>query len=170
VFQVDENKKMFLNFFTQNLDNINLLATVSRTDEYKNKDKTAQYKIDRQTDVINIALLIEKLCGEEVNDCELFLRLENKMDVEADVTLTLMVSDAVVELKDGIWQTYDVNEAASSAHFYFLPKHEKHSITIFYHSYSVDLKLSYVLWQSDDTSITMSEWPFPTIFNNTLPA
>lgn len=34
-----------------------------------------------------------------------------------------MVSDAIVELKDGIWQTYDINQAAATAHFYFLPKH-----------------------------------------------
>ena len=31
------------------------------------------------------------------------------MSVEADVTLTLMVRDVVIELKDGIWQTYDIN-------------------------------------------------------------
>jgi hypothetical protein len=72
-----------------------------------------------------------------------------------------MVRDVVVELKDGIWQTYDINEAASTAHFYFLPKHQQHSITIFYHSYDIDLRLSYILWKTDDTSISMGNWPFP---------
>ncbi len=89
------------------------------------------------------------------------------MSVEVDVTITLLVTDSVIELKDGIWQTDDINEAAATAHFYFLPKHEKHSITIFYHSYNVDLKLAYNLWQTDDTSIVPSEWPFPYKFNET---
>ena len=73
-----------------------------------------------------------------------------------------MVRDVVVELKDGLWQTYDINEAASTAHFYFLPKHQQHSVTIFYHSGAVDLRLAYSLWKSDDTSIAMSKWPFPS--------
>ena len=37
------------------------------------------------------------------------MRLSNNMEVEADVTLTLMVEDVVIELKDGIWQTFDQN-------------------------------------------------------------
>ena len=152
------------NFFTQNLDKIDLQATLSRTDEYQNKSATAEYHIDRQTDVINIALVTQKLCGDEIKDCEIFVRVWNKMEVEADVTLTLMVRDVVVELKDGIWQTYDINEASSTAHFYFLPKHQKHSISIFYHSYNVNLRISYTLWKSDDTSIAMSKWPFPNNF------
>ena len=75
------------------------------------------------------------------------------MEVEADVTITLMVRDVVIELKDGVWQTYDINEAASTAHFYFLPKHQQHSTSIFYHSYYSELQISYSLWKSDDTSI-----------------
>ena len=92
------------------------------------------------------------------------------MEVEADITITLMVQDAVIELKDGIWQNYDVNEASSTAHFYFLPKHDKHSITIFYHSPSVELKLGYTLWKSDDTSIDITTWPFPQHFNSSDPS
>lgn len=159
-FQTQEDKKMFLNFYTHNIQKVDLVATLSRSDEYKDKEKTAEFKLDRQTDIVDIATVSQKLCAEEV-DCELFLRVVNKMEVEADLTLTLMVQDAVIELKDGIWQTYDVNEASSSAHFYFLPKHDKHSITIFYHSPSVELKLGYTLWKSDDTSIDITSWPFP---------
>ena len=85
-----------------------MLATLSRTDEYKDKDKTAEFRIDGQTDLISIAVVGEKLCAEQ-RDCELYLRVVNRMDVEADLTLTLMVQDVVIELKDGIWQTYDVN-------------------------------------------------------------
>ncbi len=81
------------------------------------------------------------------------------------MTITIMLENSIIELKDGIWQNYDLNEAASSTNFYFLPKHEKHSTTIFYHSTLVDLKVAYTLWQSDDTSIDVSQWPFPTDFS-----
>ena len=54
---------MFLNFFTQNLDKIDMQATLSRTDEYSNKAATAEYHIDRQTDVISVSLVTQKLCG-----------------------------------------------------------------------------------------------------------
>ena len=100
---------MFLNFFTQNLDKVDLQATLSRTDEYSNKSATAEYHIDRQTDVISVSLVTQKLCGQQIKDCEIFVRIWNKMEVEADVTLTLMVRDVVIELKDGVWQTYDIN-------------------------------------------------------------
>ena len=112
--------------------------------------------------MLNIEPVSQKLCAEEGEEnCELFLKLTNKMNVEVDVTITLMEENAVVELKDGIWQTYDINEAASTAHFYFLPKHIKHSLSIFYHSFNIDLKITYKLWKSDDTSIDISKWPFP---------
>lgn len=31
--------------------------------------------------------------------------------------------DSIIELKDGIWQSYLENTIASSANFYFNPKH-----------------------------------------------
>ncbi len=83
------------------------------------------------------------------------------MSVEIDITVTLIMENSVIELKDGIWQNYDINKAASSTHFYFLPKHQKHSIAIFYHSSLVDVKIVYRLWKSEDTSLDISEWPFP---------
>ena len=64
VFQPQSNKKMFLNFYTHNLQKIKLVATLSRTDESKDKDATAEFNIDRQTDVIAISTLVEKLCGQ----------------------------------------------------------------------------------------------------------
>lgn len=100
------------------------MATLSPTDEYKDKDATVTYKIDRETDVIEIGKAAEKLCSaESEKECEIFVRIRNDMQVEADVTITLLLSNSVIELKDGIWQTYDINEAAATAHFYFLPKH-----------------------------------------------
>lgn len=86
------------------------------------------------------------------------------MDVEVDVTITLMVEEATVELKDGIWQSYAVNEAVVGSHFYFLPKHPNHSATIFYQPSSVDLKIFYTVWTADDLSVDVGEWPFPETF------
>jgi hypothetical protein len=39
-------------------------------------------------------------------NCELFLRLENKMDIELDITLNLMMRDSIIELQDGVWNSY----------------------------------------------------------------
>jgi hypothetical protein len=34
------------------------------------------------------------------------------MSVEIDVTITLMIKDSIIELKDGIWNSYKVNNIA----------------------------------------------------------
>lgn len=86
------------------------------------------------------------------------------MEVEADLTLTLLVEESVIELKDGIWQNYDINSASISAHFYFIPNHQNHSTTIFYKSTVVDLRIMYNLWTTDFKTINPSTWPFPYEF------
>jgi hypothetical protein len=83
------------------------------------------------------------------------------MDLEADITLTPIVKDAVVELKDGIWQNYNINLASITSHFYYIPTHKEHSTTIFYKSTVADLKIMYSLWKTDDVSMDPSDWPFP---------
>lgn len=75
-----------------------------------------------------------------------------------------MIQDAIIELKDGVWQYFsnnDKNTIASSSHFYFLPKHQNKSVTLLYRSSFIDLRLAYVLWKTDDKSINPAEWPFP---------
>jgi hypothetical protein len=71
------------------------------------------------------------------------------------------VKDAVVELKDGIWQNYNINLASITSHFYYIPTHKEHSTTIFYKSTVADLKIMYSLWKTDDVSMDPSDWPFP---------
>ena len=34
-----------------------------------------------------------------------------------------MVKNSIIELKDGIWQSYAENTIATSSNFYFYPKH-----------------------------------------------
>ena len=111
---------------------------------------------------MDLSLVSEKLCKEnEGENCEIYIQLENRMPVEADITITLVTDNAIIELKDGIWQSYAVNDVTTSSHFYFLPKHQNHSATIFYKPSVVDLRVVYSIWKSDDLSISPAEWPFP---------
>jgi hypothetical protein len=81
--------------------------------------------------------------------CEIFMRMVNAMKIEVDVTITLLVKDSVIELKDGLWQTYAINTIAKSSHFYFLPQTKNISINILYKSSLVDVGISYTIWKSD---------------------
>ena len=75
------------------------------------------------------------------------------MKVELDLTLTLLVKDSVIELKDGIWQTYQSGTIADTAHFFYLPKSEDTSVSIMYKSNLVTMGLAYTLWKSDEKGI-----------------
>lgn len=75
-----------------------------------------------------------------------------------------MINDAVIELKNGIWQNYNINLASITSHFYFIPSHRHHSTTIFYKSTVADIKIMYSLWKTDDKSMDPSTWPFPLEF------
>ena len=83
--------------------------------------------------------------------------------------MTLIQRDSIIELKDGIWQGYSATEMSATSHFWFYPRNQNHSTTIFYKSTLVDLKINYKIWQTDDKSINPAEWPFPLEFkkNNT---
>ena len=74
------------------------------------------------------------------------------------------MEEAIIELKDGVWQSFDINVASITSHFYFIPNHPDHSTTIYYKSTIVDLKILYTIWHSDDKSIDPTEWPFPLNF------
>jgi hypothetical protein len=84
------------------------------------------------------------------------------MPMEVDLTITLLTRNSVIELKDGIWQSYSENTIISSAHFYFYPKHLDKNVVIIYHSRIESLKLTYNLWKTDSQSINPLYWPFPS--------
>lgn len=66
--------------------------------------------IDTESDVLDLEDVSKELCEEEGEaDCQIFLRVVNTMDIEIDITLTLLVRDAIIELKDGLWQSYNEN-------------------------------------------------------------
>jgi hypothetical protein len=54
------------------------------------------------------------------------------MPIVVDITITLMVHNSIIELKDGIWQSYSENAMAASAHFYFYPKHYNKDMTLMF--------------------------------------
>jgi hypothetical protein len=60
-----------------------------------------------------------------------------------------LVKDSVIELKDGLWQTYAINTIATTSHFYFLPTTKNSSISILYKSSLVDIGIIYSLWKSE---------------------
>ena len=44
------------------------------------------------------------------------------MDKQVDISITLMGRDEVIELRSGLWQSFDLHSVAKTAHFYFSPK------------------------------------------------
>jgi hypothetical protein len=72
-----------------------------------------------------------------------------------------MMESSVIELKDGVWQNYGVNVASAQSHFYFWPKHQDQSTTIFYESSLVDIQMLYLLWKFEEEAINPNQWPFP---------
>ena len=163
MFEYEPSKDMLLNFYTHNMKtDINVLVQVSTTDEYDKEEQINEYTLNVESDVVDIQQVAKDLCKSEAGEnCELFLRLSNKMSVVIDITVTLMVKDSIIELKDGIWNSYQINAIAENTNFYFLPKNKNRSITILYRSDFVDLKVMYTLWKTDDKSINPAEWPFP---------
>ena len=116
------------------MQNVKLPLMVFSSDTWTDPG-VKHFDIDKDSDVLNLKDVSEELCHEEgQNQCEIFLRIANTMDREIDLTLTLMVKDSVIELKDGIWQTYSINSVAKTSHFYFLPKEKNSSISIMFKS------------------------------------
>jgi hypothetical protein len=46
------------------------------------------------------------------------------MGIEVDIAITLMSQHTILELKDGIWQSFSTNSIAKTAHFYFHPRNK----------------------------------------------
>lgn len=126
---------------------------VSNEDKWTDK-KVQHFEIEEATDTLNLKDVSEELCQEEGEvTCEIFVRIANSMDVEVDLTLTLIVKDSVIELKDGLWQSYAINEIAQTAHFYFVPRNLKKSISIVYRSNIVDLGIVFSIWKTDEKNV-----------------
>lgn len=84
------------------------------------------------------------------------------MEMEIDISLTLMSKDSIIELKDGIWETYALNSVASSSHFYFFPHHKENDISIIYKNSDTELRLAYKIFRNNEDDMNPEEWPFPS--------
>ena len=70
VFEFIPKKGILLNFYSHNLkDEVKLSLKVSNTDDYKNDDNTAEFTIDQEVDVLDMALVSKKLCDKEDENC-----------------------------------------------------------------------------------------------------
>jgi len=84
------------------------------------------------------------------------------MDMQIDITITLMTKHSVIELKDGLWQTFALNSVASTSHFYFSPQHYDRDASIIYKNTDVDLRIVYKIYNSVFSQINPASWPFPS--------
>ena len=110
--------------------------------------------IDRPSDFLDLRMVASALCTKTGEDsCEIFMMLKNQMEVQVDVTITLMMRNAVIELKDGIWQSYQEGTIASDAKFYFYPKHIDKNVVLLYSTPMEDLRIAYSLWKADSKNL-----------------
>ena len=83
------------------------------------------------------------------------------MDYEIDIALTLMTRHAVIQMQDGVWQSFGLNSVAKTAHFFFEPRNKEDDISLFYKSTDQNIRLKYRMFYGDDNHINPAEWPFP---------
>ena len=69
--------------------------------------------------------------------------------MEIDIAITLMTREGVIELHDGIWQSFQVNKLSKTSHFYFYPRSQDHDVSLFYKVPNPSLKLNYRLYYAD---------------------
>jgi hypothetical protein len=63
--------------------------------------------IDHEVDEIDITQEGKKVCESKGTiSCEVFFRLTNKMQKDASMQITLMTTNSIVELRDGLWQYF----------------------------------------------------------------
>lgn len=84
------------------------------------------------------------------------------MDLELDIAITLLSRHNIIEMKDGLWQSYSLNVIAKSAHFYFTPRNKNNDVGINFKTTDPAVRLKYRLFYANDEQIDPSEWPFPS--------
>ena len=83
------------------------------------------------------------------------------MKVEVDFNLVLYTKNAIIELKDGIWESYPATQMMTSSSFYFYPRHNTSNTLILFHSPMVRTRVATRLFRYDIDNVNMAEWPFP---------
>lgn len=67
-----------------------------------------------------------------------------------------MTRHTILELKDGLWQSYSLNSIAKTAHFYFFPRNKNQDIGIMYKTTNPAIRLKYRLFYAKDDQIDPS--------------
>jgi hypothetical protein len=163
VFEFDKDEDYIVNFYMHNAPDgtVKVPLLVSNSNNW-GETSVQHFVIDKPVDVLNLKDVSEELCQKEGEvSCEIWMKVVNSMEIEIDLTLTLLVQNSVLELKDGLWENFALNSIAKSSHFYFFPKASEHSVSIMYKSDVVDLQVVYNVWKSDQKGINPTEWPFP---------
>lgn len=109
--------------------------------------------IDKPSDVLDLSQISKTLC-ETVDDddsCEIAVELQNQMDIEIDIAITLMSQHTILEIKDGIWQSFPLNSVATSAHFYFHPRNMDRDIGLMFKTTDPGIRLKYRLFYASRT-------------------
>ena len=93
------------------------------------------------------------------------MRVYNKMSIEVDFTITLYARNAVIELKDGIWQSFPADLVMATSSFYFYPRHNRSDLLLLFHSPLTRTRVTSTLFRYDNEHINPAEWPFPFLKN-----
>lgn len=70
------------------------------------------------------------------------------MTHEVEVSMTLLTADSVMELKDGVWETFKVDDLLVNTHFYFVPLHANNPVKIFFKSTDPNIYLTASLYDN----------------------
>jgi hypothetical protein len=87
------------------------------------------------------------------------------MDRKVNLQLTLLSTNSIVELHDGLWQFFPEELTSTTTHFYFFPKHLNNPVSILYQSNNPDLRIFYSLAKMDVETISPESWSFPSVKN-----
>ena len=70
------------------------------------------------------------------------------MTHEVEVSMTLLTADSVMELKDGVWETFKVDDLLVNTHFYFVPLHANNPVKVFFKSTDPNIYLTASLYDN----------------------
>ena len=122
-----------------------------------------EYNITRSHDSIDLEEYAAQLCDFSEDDiCDLFIDIKSHNEVKVDVTVAILSNNTVIELRSGLWQSYEMTELTSTNHFYYIPTNKRYPIVLqFSHTFGA-FKISYVLWNNEEQEHDSASWPYPT--------
>ena len=59
-----------------------------------------------------------------------------------------MSRDEVIEMRTGLWQSFDLHSVAKTAHFYYSPKKKSSDVNIYFKTTDSDVRLAYRVYSA----------------------